>query len=232
MPWYVTAGNHDYKGNVSAQLAYTERSKRWTFPDYYYDHIFEFTNEDGETSTVHLVLIDTVILSGKVDLPEDHPEYFKALPGPLDATQSEAEWAWIEKTLSESTADYLIVGGHYPVWSVCDHGPTSYLVERLRPLLQQHGGHYLSGHDHCAMHIHEEGVHYMLAGIGDTCCYRATKFDEVPANSVEYLTALGHNDAKAIGGFTSMTFTAKDLTVTYYDHDGNDLYSTVIAPRK
>lgn len=112
VPWYVTAGNHDYKGNVTAQLEYSSRSKRWNFPELYYDHIFEFDNEDGGVTSVHLVMIDTVILSGSVDLPEDHPEYFKALPGPQNVAQSEEEWTWIEKTLKESTADYLIVGGN------------------------------------------------------------------------------------------------------------------------
>ena len=38
---------------------------------------------------------------------------------------SRAQWEWLEGAMAASTADYLWVGGHYPVWSVCTHGPTT-----------------------------------------------------------------------------------------------------------
>ncbi len=47
------------------------------------------------------------------------------------------------------SAPYLIVSGHYPVYSVAEHGPTQCLVDRLRPLLHQYQATtYLCGHDH------------------------------------------------------------------------------------
>lgn len=64
----------------------------------------------GTTTTVQLVMIDTVILAGLT-----HP-LFRNLPptGPTSFSQAETEWQWIEETLAASKADWIIMGGHYP----------------------------------------------------------------------------------------------------------------------
>lgn len=53
-------------------------------------------------------------------------------------SDAETEWKWIETTLSQSRAKWLIVAGHYPVWSAGQHGPTEDLVKRLKPMFEKY----------------------------------------------------------------------------------------------
>jgi hypothetical protein len=83
-----------------------------------------------------------------------------------DQKVADDQWTWIQQTLANSTADYLWVTGHYPVWSVCEHGPTQQLVDQLKPMLEQYKvTGYASGHDHCLEYLDEGlGVVYVLSG--------------------------------------------------------------------
>ena len=47
--------------------------------------------------------------------------------------------------MNSSTADYLWVGGHYPVWAIGDDSPTG-IEKPLRPLLNRWEAHYFNGH--------------------------------------------------------------------------------------
>lgn len=55
----VTSGNHDYYGNVSAQVAYKDRTGRWLFPALY--HARRFTQHGIK---VLFVMVDTWRLNG------------------------------------------------------------------------------------------------------------------------------------------------------------------------
>jgi hypothetical protein len=36
----------------------------------------------------------------------------------------------MEALLAGSTSSYVVVGGHHPVWSICEHGPTDIAIEQ------------------------------------------------------------------------------------------------------
>lgn len=174
MPFYAIAGNHDHLGNVTAQIEYSKLSKRWVYPDWYYS--FEKSFEDGgENVTMQFIMIDTVLL----DVVEENKcvmlDHFRnkrlflthggscrygklsdapGTPLPKDAPSKKEQLTWLESEMSRSTADYLWVAGHYPVWSGCEHGNTLELHVDLKPLLEKyHATGYMSGHDHCEEYI-------------------------------------------------------------------------------
>ena len=80
------------------------------FDDVVLFSFIQIFNIPNGNATVQIVNIDTVVLSGVT-----HP-IMRWLPptGPSSAYDADKEWAWIEQTLNQSTADWLIVAGHYP----------------------------------------------------------------------------------------------------------------------
>eukprot|EP01047_Picozoa_sp_COSAG01_P006409 COSAG01_NODE_231_length_21019_cov_104.980501_18_plen_321_part_00 len=245
IPFYAIAGNHDHGGNVSAQIAYTADQTRWKYPDWFYSFNKSFVDPaTSKTVTVDFFMIDTVI-AGALDNREYGPElqeehsHLKYLP---EAAPSAAEqWAWLEKRLAASTADYVWVGGHHPVWSGCEHGPTLGLVLKLKPMLEKYGvSGYMCGHDHCEEHIDEgKGPVYVLTGSGFECCYPAKNAHRVPAGAIKMAYWKGECPSGAHcppmspnTAFTVFDVSASQMTVTYIDSAGKTLFkSPPIKPR-
>mmetsp|Transcript_11036 Transcript_11036/g.24163 ORF Transcript_11036/g.24163 Transcript_11036/m.24163 type:complete len:328 (-) Transcript_11036:96-1079(-) len=221
----VIAGNHDHYGNVSAQVAYTEVNKRWVFPDLY--HTFTETAPDG--ATVQFVMIDTVVLSGNSQTTDDGENQLPGdqLPGPADVEQAQSQLEWIEATLKASSADYIVMGGHYPVESICEHGPTSQLQKDVVPLLKKYNvAAYLSGHDHCQEHIDVgDGLQYHVIGSAHECDTSTAHKSTIPADALKFY-------ACSKGGFGTVTVDKSGLTITHFDPSGKEIYTApTIAPR-
>ena len=155
IPWLVNAGNHDHNGNVTSQIAYTQISDRWIFPALY--HKRTLYSDDGSLS-VDIILMDTTTYTG-INSGGNYPA------SPADPTQQQ----WIEDSLKYSIADYIIVGSHYPVYSVCEHGNVLTMVNNIKPLLEKYNAHLMSGHDHCVEHFVVNDINYWLNGIGHGC---------------------------------------------------------------
>ncbi|CAH1774170.1 unnamed protein product [Owenia fusiformis] len=225
--WYFVAGNHDHNGNVSAQIAYTQHSKRWMFPNLYYS--FNYTIP-GTKSLVSFIMIDTVTLCGNTD----HDFSGEPPKGPEDVAAAEKQWAWIESQLINSyKADYVIVGGHFPVYSVAEHGPTEQLLQRLQPMLHKYKvTAYISGHDHNLQHLQYTSagslVEYFVIGSANFVDPSLAHKTAVPENSLKFHWA----DILSLGGFAYIEATPSNMTLTFIEANAKGLYQHTMLPRK
>merc|ERR1712007_92151 len=116
---------------------------------------------------------------------------------------------WLKNVLRKSTADYLFVAGHYPVYSVCSHGPTRHLVDHVQPLLEKYDvTGFLSGHDHCQSFVQN----------GDN--------PVIPKNSVKYYLTRKHNPNHSRAGFGAYHMDSKKVELTFYNEKGDALFTT------
>ncbi|CAJ0930404.1 unnamed protein product, partial [Mesorhabditis belari] len=208
IPFFTIAGNHDHFGNVSAQIAYTKYSRKWMYPDYWYK--FNYTLSDG--TTIDFLMIDTIVLCGNTadveygDLWDLLWKGSKVPDGPKDKKMAEKQWDWIAKTLNESRADYLFVGGHYPVFSMSSHGPTQCLVDRLKPLLEQFSvTAYFAGHDHTLQHLEvpttdrHSHITYIVSGAASRTDRSTKHKNSVPQGSIKFNYPSGWNPFSQLG---------------------------------
>ncbi|KAG8176206.1 hypothetical protein JTE90_001726 [Oedothorax gibbosus] len=223
VPWLVVAGNHDYYGNASAQIAYTRKSSRWHFPEFYYLKSYKVP---ASNMTVDIVMMDTVILCGNTDpqRPEEQP-----VLDCVNARNSLTHWKWLEKTLHSSRANYLLVCGHYPVYSIATHGPTDCLVKKLRPLMKKNNvTAYFSGHDHNLQHIHvQPSEDYFVTGSTNFIDPSKKNANKIPPNSL----AFHWGDMFSLGAFTYVDINAANMTVTFIRSNGKNLYTYSKGPR-
>lgn len=244
IPFYPIAGNHDYgdgsktkHGNITAQIGYSRHSTRWTYPALWYGIHREFM-VDGQKRSLDIFLVDTVIWSGMSSTFDPVTEVYVKLegkdypgPAPEHVALAAEQITWLNKSLANSTADYLWVGGHYPVWSFGDHGPTKILVNDLMPMLEHYGAHYMTGHDHNQQHIEVNGIQYILAGAGESCCSNGHP-SKVPEGSIKFgMMGAGGSQYqpmpfKAISGFTSFYLGSETQRVAFHAHNGTTVYTT------
>lgn len=221
VPWYVIAGNHDHKGNVTAQLAYTNVSSRWKYQNLYYDLSFKIPNTNV---SVRLVMLDTIVLCGNSD------DFLAGQPlKAANSKLSEEQLAWLVEKLKTSKDEYLIVAGHYPVWSIAEHGPTTCLLDYVEPLLKKYNvTAYLSGHDHNMQYLQDDrGIGYVLSGAGNFMEDSRKHEDKVPPGYLRFF----QGDLETMGSFAYMQVTPKEMIITYIQSGGKSLFQTTLYPR-
>ncbi|GAY51818.1 hypothetical protein CUMW_137170 [Citrus unshiu] len=204
--WYNVLGNHDYRGDVEAQLSpvLTRKDSRWLC-----SRSFILDAEIAE-----FVFVDTTPF---VD------EYFE------DPGDSTYDWRGVYRrkeylsdllkdvdgALKNSKAKWKIVVGHHTIKSAGHHGVTKELLLRLLPILEENNvDMYVNGHDHCLQHISSNGIEFLTSG-GGSKAWRGDRNWWSPEELKLYYDGQG---------FMSVKMTRSEAVVLFYDVHGNILH--------
>lgn len=145
LPWYVVLGNHDYRSDADAEVAYSKRDSMWIMPARYYS----FTkNMDGISA--EFFMIDTEMLHNG---------------GDAAARQRE----WLDRSLRASSAQWKIVVGHHMIRSHGAYKDQPWMLEQVKPLLDKYGVQlYMNGHDHDMQYLRspQDGFACLISGAG------------------------------------------------------------------
>jgi len=231
IPWVSMLGNHDHDGVAQAQIDYylNKRDTRWILPDYYYS--VEIPIGDGITK-LQLVVIDTILLDPDLTQrilesdanPVRRQRLLQRWHHPVHAQHRRRaaadQWQWIRDTLSVSSANWLLVAGHYPMYSGGAHGDNAVLIQKLKPMLEQYKvDTYLSGHDHTLQYLVDGPVTYFVNG-------NAAKHDGT------YHSRPQSKWASLRNGYTHHCINATTFTTNFVDEHGVQLHTVVQQRRR
>lgn len=154
-PWFAVAGNHDWGGNVFAQLDRTGTGC-WHMPWLWHDLRASFCGRPD----VHLFFIDTVTWIG------DESAVMRACGQAVRIADIRRQKQWLEQALMASDAPIKLVFGHHPIYSIGKYGGAKRLKDLDAMLLRGGASAYVCGHDHCLYHITAGPMHYVCSGGG------------------------------------------------------------------
>jgi hypothetical protein len=132
------------------------------------------------------------------------------------------ELAWLDQALSESTAKWKIVYGHYHIYSATcgdNDAKEDNLIGRLLPILEKnHVQIYLNGHDHNMQEARTESpVHFFTCGAGGADLYNMQP---------TYKKSI-FKDKQF--GFMVLEADNQHVDVIFVDEDGHEVYRSHIT---
>jgi 3',5'-cyclic AMP phosphodiesterase CpdA len=212
--WWVIPGNHDYKGNVQAEIDYSTIDRRWNMPSRYFAKKMRIGESGAES--VLLIFLDTTPWISQYYKSADHADNVRT-------QDTAAQTKWLRKVLSDTSRDikWKLVFGHHPVYT---GGPrlhskeTDDLGTLLGPIFDQFRvDAYICGHEHSLQHMKPAAgsTDYFVSGAGS---------ETTPAISLPGITkfALSEN------GFIVFSVRDDKITVQIISYTGQVLYTTIL----
>ncbi len=207
IPWYAALGNHDYHGNVQAQIDYSKSSSRWKMPARFY----AFTEKLDDGSTVLFVIMDTSPISRSDD------ESKTLFSEDITKIDNNIQYNWMDSVLTHTDAKWKIVCGHHPVISGGYHGGQVEMQQEVEPVfVKDKVDAYICGHDHDMQHLKRKGINYFVSGAGSE-----------PRNCED--TNYTYFFAPKTPGFLGIHLSSGELRASFTDKSGNELYTTSIT---
>lgn len=147
---------------------------------------------------------------------------FSGISTDVQAQRISEQLSFLKATAEAATLDpptWLLVAGHYPIYSVGGHSDTSELIYYVADLFPKYNiTAYLSGHDHISEHLEFRGTHYFVSGAGSMT-------DTLGSVSS---AAKVHWTGTEYSAFSVMTATLSSLSIDYIDYAGTLKYSYTI----
>ncbi|WP_256010614.1 purple acid phosphatase family protein [Desertivirga xinjiangensis] len=213
--WNVVLGNHDYRSNPAAQIAYSAISGRWNMPDYYFSQ--KLSINDDATQKVLFVYIDTNPFVKKYYKDDDYKKQ-------VSKQDTAAQKTWINSVLSDPdpAIKWRIVVGHHPLYcggKRVKSLETFDIRNCFEPLFKKYKvDAYLCGHEHDLQHIKPAGqTHYFVSGAG--CEVRPT--GKLPESRF----------AKADFGFMTFSISPDNMLVQVVNDRGEVIYTDNIKKK-
>jgi acid phosphatase len=206
-PWYSILGNHDYGINPQAQIDYyiEKKDKRWVMPSRYYYVTHTFANKKVVIICLDTIELDLITSAGFVNnsvLEENK----------INNKSSREQVNWLEKILSNCDADWLIVTGHYSMYTSGYHMSNNNLINLLKPLFIKYKVDiYISGHCHDLEHLQDNGINYIVSGAGSKSGNVSTIFQ----------TKFAYGNC----GYTIHKISENKMTILFINEKSKILYS-------